>query len=434
MYGYGMASTEGTLTNNGTIILTNGGYGIMGESGESFNNKDATITITGTPIMQNSFGMSMQDGTSKYFGQIDVTGGSVDSKTYGISVNGGNGLNNGLNNMHSANAFGLFDEGDGEITNVAGGTINLYGNNSVGMQTTSGKAENFGTINIGVDNGTGAIVGGSGSTGMIAGDGATAINSGHINMNGNNAVGMTANGGTVINDKSGTITLNGGNGTIFTTTNDGTAINNGDIVINAEDYTLFSTTDSDEGNFQNNGNVTVGAGGSKVIIAGDGNNITNSGKIDLNGKDGFIIYTKGNGSVTNNGTLEIGEDSSNSHGIYMSETATGTVLNDLKGIINVKGTNSSGMTLASDTDTVSITNKGKINVDGTGSKGITSTKGGTVNNEGTITIADGSAAIEAAGGTVNNKAGASITTEKDSSADGINISSIANSVATVTND
>lgn len=434
MYGYGMASTEGTLTNNGTINLTNGGYGIMGESGESFNNKDATITITGTPNMQNSYGMSMQDGTAKNFGQIDVTGGSVDSKTYGISVNGGNGLNHGLINMHSDNAFGLFDEGDGEITNVAGGTINLYGNNSVGMQTTSGKAENFGTINIGVDNGTGAIVGGSGSTGMIAGDGATAINSGHINMNGNNAVGMTANGGTVINDKSGTITLNGGNGTIFTTTNDGTAINNGDIVINAEDYTLFSTTDSDEGNFQNNGNVTVGAGGSKVIIAGDGNNITNSGKIDLNGKDGFIIYTKGNGSVTNNGTLEIGEDSNNSHGIYMSETATGTVLNDLKGIINVKGTNSSGMTLASDTDTVSITNKGKINVDGTGSKGITSTKGGTVNNEGTITIADGSAAIEAAGGTVNNKAGASITTEKDSSADGINISSNANSGATVTND
>lgn len=434
MYGYGMASTEGTLTNNGTINLTNGGYGIMGESGESFNNKDATITITGTPNMQNSYGMSMQDGTAKNFGQIDVTGGSVNSKTYGISVNGGNGLNHGLINMHSDNAFGLFDEGDGEITNVAGGTINLYGNNSVGMQTTSGKAENFGTINIGVDNGTGAIVGGSGSTGMIAGDGATAINSGHINMNGNNAVGMTANGGTVINDKSGTITLNGGNGTIFTTTNDGTAINNGDIVINAEDYTLFSTTDSDEGNFQNNGNVTVGAGGSKVIIAGDGNNITNSGKIDLNGKDGFIIYTKGNGSVTNNGTLEIGEDSNNSHGIYMSETATGTVLNDLKGIINVKGTNSSGMTLASDTDTVSITNKGKINVDGTDSKGITSTKGGTVNNEGTITIADGSAAIEAAGGTVNNKAGASITTEKDSSADGINISSNANSGATVTND
>lgn len=434
MYGYGMASTEGTLTNNGTINLTNGGRGIMGESGESFNNKDATITITGTPNMQNSYGMSMQDGTAKNFGQIDVTGGSVNSETYGISVNGGNGLNHGLINMHSDNAFGLFDEGDGEITNVAGGTINLYGNNSVGMQTTSGKAENFGTINIGVDNGTGAIVGGSGSTGMIAGDGATAINSGHINMNGNNAVGMTANGGTVINDKSGTITLNGGNGTIFTTTNDGTAINNGDIVINAEDYTLFSTTDSDEGNFQNNGNVTVGAGGSKVIIAGDGNNITNSGKIDLNGKDGFIIYTKGNGSVTNNGTLEIGEDSNNSHGIYMSETATGTVLNDLKGIINVKGTNSSGMTLASDTDTVSITNKGKINVDGTGSKGITSTKGGTVNNEGTITIADGSAAIEAAGGTVNNKAGASITTEKDSSADGINISSNANSGATVTND
>lgn len=404
MYGYGMASTEGTLTNNGTINLTNGGYGIMGESGESFNNKDATITITGTPNMQNSYGMSMQDGTAKNFGQIDVTGGSVNSETYGISVNGGNGLNHGLINMHSDNAFGLFDEGDGEITNVAGGTINLYGNNSVGMQTTSGKAENFGTINIGVDNGTGAIVGGSGSTGMIAGDGATAINSGHINMNGNNAVGMTANGGTVINDKSGTITLNGGNGTIFTTTNDGTAINNGDIVINAEDYTLFSTTDSDEGNFQNNGNVTVGAGGSKVIIAGDGNNITNSGKIDLNGKDGFIIYTKGNGSVTNNGTIAL----NGSSGIGMMTEAEGTANNT--GTINVSGADSVGILADGGTATNS---SGTINVTGSSSFGMKATEGEAINNA-TINannnigmFADGGIVTNGSSGKINAGSGAS---------------------------
>ena len=404
MYGYGMASTEGTLTNNGTINLTNGGYGIMGESGESFNNKDATITITGTPNMQNSYGMSMQDGTAKNFGQIDVTGGSVNSETYGISVNGGNGLNHGLINMHSDNAFGLFDEGDGEITNVAGGTINLYGNNSVGMQTTSGKAENFGTINIGVDNGTGAIVGGSGRTGMIAGDGATAINSGHINMNGNNAVGMTANGGTVINDQSGTITLNGGNGTIFTTTNDGTAINNGDIVINAEDYTLFSTTDSDEGNFQNNGNVTVGAGGSKVIIAGDGNNITNSGKIDLNGKDGFIIYTKGNGSVTNNGTIAL----NGSSGIGMMTEAEGTANNT--GTINVSGADSVGILADGGTATHS---SGTINVTGSSSFGMKATEGEAINNA-TINannnigmFADGGIVTNGSSGKINAGSGAS---------------------------
>lgn len=362
MYGYGMASTEGTLTNNGTINLTNGGYGIMGESGESFNNKDATITITGTPNMQNSYGMSMQDGTAKNFGQIDVTGGSVNSETYGISVNGGNGLNHGLINMHSDNAFGLFDEGDGEITNVAGGTINLYGNNSVGMQTTSGKAENFGTINIGVDNGTGAIVGGSGSTGMIAGDGATAINSGHINMNGNNAVGMTANGGTVINDKSGTITLNGGNGTIFTTTNDGTAINNGDIVINAEDYTLFSTTDSDEGNFQNNGNVTVGAGGSKVIIAGA--NAVNSGTITVNSGKGMIAT---------------------------STTIDTTVTNASGGVITVNSNGGVGM--YADGSHARAINLGTINIKGTSSTsyGMKAVNGGSVENAGTINMAAGSA-------------------------------------------
>lgn len=460
--GTGIKSTSGSVTNQGSINISQGEDSVGISSGSNaVNDKDATIQITGanstgisveenaTAVNRGTITLTSTQNSKENYGMISAGGerAQIDNDGiinlngydyaaskevgYGMSIGDGRANNNNTININRMYGYGMAST-EGTLTN--NGTINLYGNNSVGMQTTSGKAENFGTINIGVDNGTGAIVGGSGSTGMIAGDGATAINSGHINMNGNNAVGMTANGGTVINDKSGTITLNGGNGTIFTTTNDGTAINNGDIVINAEDYTLFSTTDSDEGNFQNNGNVTVGAGGSKVIIAGDGNNITNSGKIDLNGKDGFIIYTKGNGSVTNNGTLEIGEDSSNSHGIYMSETATGTVLNDLKGIINVKGTNSSGMTLASDTDTVSITNKGKINVDGTGSKGITSTKGGTVNNEGTITIADGSAAIEAAGGTVNNKAGASITTEKDSSADGINISSNANSGATVTND
>lgn len=61
MYGYGMASTTGTLTNNGDITLTNGGYGIKGESGESFNSEGGTIIITGTPVLESSYGMAMED-------------------------------------------------------------------------------------------------------------------------------------------------------------------------------------------------------------------------------------------------------------------------------------------------------------------------------------------------------------------------------------
>lgn len=363
MYGYGMASTEGTLTNNGTINLTNGGYGIMGESGESFNNKDATITITGTPNMQNSYGMSMQDGTAKNFGQIDVTGGSVNSETYGISVNGGNGLNHGLINMHSDNAFGLFDEGDGEITNVAGGTINLYGNNSVGMQTTSGKAENFGTINIGVDNGTGAIVGGSGSTGMIAGDGATAINSGHINMNGNNAVGMTANGGIVTNGSTGKIIAGSGASYLMLAENGGTANNKGTLTFSGSGSALQAKGAT----VNNTGSITATGSGNGMAADGTssaGANAVNSGTITVNSGKGMIAT---------------------------STTIDTTVTNAADGVITVNSNGGVGM--YADGSHARAINLGTINIKGTSSTsyGMKAVNGGSVENAGTINMAAGSA-------------------------------------------
>lgn len=445
MYGYGMASTEGTLTNNGTINLTNGGYGIMGESGESFNNKDAKITITGTPNMQNSYGMSMQDGTAKNFGQIDVTGGSVDSKTYGISVNGGNGLNHGLINMHSDNAFGLFDEGDGEITNVAGGTINLYGNNSVGMQTTSGKAENFGTINIGVDNGTGAIVGGSGSTGMIAGDGATAINSGHINMNGNNAVGMTANGGTVNNEGTidlkaentvgiyvangsgsnlGTINL-GGTGAIGLQADGGTATNSGSLKVSGTDTVglyanggtvvnsgtiEFSSGDAavlvDDGIGRNNKTITVTSSNLEAMRADGGEAVNASGgTITLNSSanNSTAMYAT-RGKITNNGTIAL----NGSSGIGMITEAEGTANNT--GTINVSGADSVGILADGGTATNS---SGTINVTGSSSFGMKATEGEAINNA-TINannnigmFADGGIVTNGSSGKINAGSGAS---------------------------
>ena len=50
MYGYGMSSDSGMLTNNDTIDLSNGGYGIKSNTGSVFNSKGATITITNTII------------------------------------------------------------------------------------------------------------------------------------------------------------------------------------------------------------------------------------------------------------------------------------------------------------------------------------------------------------------------------------------------
>lgn len=389
MYGYGMASTEGTLTNNGTINLTNGGYGIMGESGESFNNKDATITITGTPNMQNSYGMSMQDGTAKNFGQIDVTGGSVNSETYGISVNGGNGLNHGLINMHSDNAFGLFDEGDGEITNVAGGTINLYGNNSVGMQTTSGKAENFGTINIGVDNGTGAIVGGSGSTGMIAGDGATAINSGHINMNGNNAVGMTANGGIGRNEK--TITVTSSNLEAMRA-DGGEAVNasGGTITLNssANNSTAMYAT---RGKITNNGTIALnGSSGIGMITEAEGT-ANNTGTINVSGADSVGILADGGTATNSSGTINV--TGSSSFGMKATE---GEAINNA----TINANNNIGM--FADGGIVTNGSSGKINAGSGASYLMLAENGGTANNKGTLTFSGSGSALQAKGATVNN--------------------------------
>lgn len=384
MYGYGMASTEGTLTNNGTINLTNGGRGIMGESGESFNNKDATITITGTPNMQNSYGMSMQDGTAKNFGQIDVTGGSVDSKTYGISVNGGNGLNHGLINMHSDNAFGLFDEGDGEITNVAGGTINLYGNNSVGMQTTSGKAENFGTINIGVDNGTGAIVGGSGSTGMIAGDGATAINSGHINMNGNNAVGMKATEGEAINNA--TINANNNIGMFA----DGGIVTNGSSgKINAGSGASYLMLAENGGTANNKGTLTFSGSGS--ALQAKGATVNNTGSITATGSGNGMAAdgtSSAGANAVNSGTITV---NSGKGMIATSTTIDTTVTNAAGGVITVNSNGGVGM--YADGSHARAINLGTINIKGTSSTsyGMKAVNGGSVENAGTINMAAGSA-------------------------------------------
>ena len=435
MYGYGMTSTDGTLNNNKDIDLNSGGYGLKSDTGEVFNNTGATIAITGTPTLNNSYGIAVETGTAKNFGTIDVTGNINNDATYGISVNGGNGINHSIINMNSNNAYGLYDGGnggDGVITNMAGATINLFGNNAYGMFTTGKKAENFGTINIGVDE-DGVVTGGTGSSGMVAKDGSQAFNSGIINMNGDGANAMFADGGTVTNTVNGDIIVNGGNGTIFKTSNGGTAINNGDIIINVDNYELFSTTDENGGNFQNTGNITVGSSSSKIIVAGDGTSISNAGDISLDGDSSYIVYASGTGNITNTGKLTLEKDSNNSYGIYMDDTATGEVINGNLGDIIVNGTNAAGMFIASTSSDAQITNKGDITVSGANSVGMGSSNGAIINNSGTITMNGGSAAISAKGGTVNNQSDAEIIVNSDSDADGIVITSDANA-ATVVNE
>ena len=439
MYGYGMSSDSGMLTNNDTIDLSNGGYGIKSNTGSVFNSKGATITITNTNTQASSYGIAVETGTAQNSGTINVSGNSenTNNSTYGIFVNGGNGINLGSINMYADNAYGLYDAAGGDITNNVKlgqiSEINLFGNKSVGMQTTSGTAQNFGTINVGVQDEDGVIHGGNESTAMVSGEGGHAYNTGIINLNGNDSIGMFTDGGSIQNTLNGVINVNGSGNTVFKTSNGGQAYNYGTIVINTDDYELFTTTDEDGGNFTNEGIITANSSSSQVITAGDGSTINNSGNINLNGNNSYVVYVKGTGSATNSGTITIDEGSNNSYGLYVDDTATGSAINNTNANIIVNGENSSGMYIASATSTEGITNKGKITVSGDGSIGMGSSANAKVTNSGTIDMQGGSAAIKASGGTITNSSSGNIITSETSGANGIAINAGTGS-ATVTND
>ncbi len=439
MYGYGMASDAGKVTNNAEIELTNGGYGIQSNTGSVFNSQGATITITGTPTQTSSYGIGVETGTAQNSGTINVSGNTEGTNyaVYGIYVNGGNGINNSIVNMYANNSYGLYDAAGGAITNTSAlgqiAEINLFGNNSVGMQTASGKAENFGTINVGVKGEDGTVQGGVDSTAMVAGEDGSAYNTGVINLNGEGATAMNTNGGTVQNTLNGTINVNADGTTVFKTSNGGTAINDGTIVVNANNYELFSSTDEDGGNFINNGGISADSSNSKVIVAGNGTSINNTGNIDLTGSNSYIMYIQGTGTASNSGTLTVGEGSNASYGLYMDSTATESVVNETRGNINVEGTNSAGMYIASANSTNGITNSGTITVSGDGSVGMGSSDSAPITNSGTINMQGGNSAINAAGGVITNTAAGNITAAEDSAANGISIVS-GSSAATITND
>ena len=439
MYGYGMSSDSGMLTNNDTIDLSNGGYGIKSNTGSVFNSQGATITITNTNTQASSYGIAVETGTAQNSGTINVSGNSenTNNSTYGIFVNGGNGINLGSINMYADNAYGLYDAAGGDITNNVKlgqiSEINLFGNKSVGMQTTSGTAQNFGTINVGVQDEDGVIHGGNESTAMASGEEGHAYNTGIINLNGNDSIGMFTDGGSIQNTLNGVINVNGSGNTVFKTSNGGQAYNYGTIVINTDDYELFTTTDEDGGNFTNEGIITANSSNSQVITAGDGSTINNSGNINLNGNNSYVVYVKGTGSATNSGTITIDEGSNNSYGLYIDDTATGSAINNTNANIIVNGENSSGMYIASATSTEGITNKGKITVSGDGSIGMGSSANAKVTNSGTIDMQGGSAAIKASGGTITNSSSGNIITSETSGANGIAINAGTGS-ATVTND
>ena len=244
------------LENGGNLSLTagslnvgNNSYGIVAIGNDTFtytNNAGVTATVgEGSTYFYSS------NPTTNFTNNIALN--TTNSGVYGISSTG-NVINNG-NFILGDKSVGILNTGSGTAKNMAAITV---GNSDVdnkdyaiGMATQSGTIENAasGTITVGND-----------GIGMFA-DGANsrAINRGTINLNGNNAMGMYLDN-KAQGENYGIIRANGSpEGAVgVVVQHNAKLINHGTIDINSKDgYALFKATG---GIVENRGTINLGGG------------------------------------------------------------------------------------------------------------------------------------------------------------------------------
>ena len=377
MYGWGMYTTAGTITNStGTITLNDGGTGMYGSgsTAQIINRNDITINVPNNNNQALSYGLYADGGASANNtagAEIRINSSSSISQmlsdAFGIYVNQGNGSNLGSIIINGSNSTGMAYAGTGtsdstndHITNMEGGRIDLTGSYNFGMTAAGGTAINAGIINVGVRDEDGTLTQSTNSIGMQT-TGGTVSNQEIINVNSADSVGLQsdAENGTIIN-----------NGTI----------NIADEATNS--YAILS----------NAGSATNGV----------------NGIINSNQSNTDLMKSTG-GALTNDGTLNINDGLSNVNAMHIQ--GANTITNSAGATINVgqtegaAGTNNVGMLV----DGGSVVNKGNINIytkDSFGIKLINNSEDDELVNEGTITVmegADGSVALYAQNGDIRNK-------------------------------
>jgi len=239
------------------------------------------ITNTGTAfdIGNNSFGFVNVGTGNKIVSSIANVGlGNKNVYVYsndttGFVINSTNITSTGQEN------YGIYSAG----TVINSGTIDLSsGPGSVAIYSIKGgTATNTGTINVGASDVANKLY----SIGMGAGykktDTGNVVNSGTINVNGKNSIGLYASGPGSTATNTATINLNANNTTGIYVTDGATAINNGTIATGA-------------GTYRN----VVG------VYLGEDSKLYNDGTININDRNGKGVYLKG-GTVVNYGNITV---------------------------------------------------------------------------------------------------------------------------------
>ena len=274
---------SGTLTSSSEINMGAGtnSYGIQGGTAVTINNS-GNINGSGTGII----GINVEQGNVTNNGAtIELTG----DNSVGINVGSGGADNSGTISVKANSGTIGMQTQSGTLNNLDGGTIDVVGTGSRGMYASgSGSLSNRGTIN----------ASGEGTIGMLS-NGGNVGNHASLTVSGINAVGMSGVGGTLTNGESGIIDVDGSNAIGMQITGGGQAVNNGSLTVQGQ-FGMYAAGGS---TITNSGTITL-ENGTAAMRAVDTSWAYNNGTIILvDGGEWGICDTPGHCVTNSNGQV-----------------------------------------------------------------------------------------------------------------------------------
>ena len=342
---YYKKGTSSNEVNHNTDLTTTAGNDLLAlyaDSGVKLNNNNSIVIDTG------------KNNVGSY-----VTGGSIFNNKGSINLGTATGTN-------LINAIGIY-VADGEATNTAGKTIEIYDRNNVGGSSLSvgmlAKAnagatatiKNAGNINV-----TGEAVG------MNVDDNSTGINSGNITAKENNnlkAIGAHVNGANAKFTNSGTISADNIALALKSTT--ATKITNSGTLKLTKTGAVGVYADDSIVDFNIAPTVATGADGTVALYA-TGNTKIKSQITSVTGKSHIGVYAEGNAEFQSGSKVIVGNGIGNDYGIgiYTKAGYNKAITSN----IDLNGAETIGLYLGNDT---------------------VSSTGSTVNHTGTINVGSG---------------------------------------------
>ena len=310
------------IENKGKIKVNKDGIGIYSKGG-NVNLSSGSIDLEDGTKSEGTTGVILK-GSSQVFTKNNVAKINLKNHTYGIvDIGEGNTINsNGSSSILGNNSTYIYSK---DSTGVV--------NNSTNIDSNGNTGENFGIYSNGTVNNSGRInlIKGYGNVAIYS-YGGTSTNSGEINVADSDVakklynMGMVAGyteghspvtetistiipkyTGSIVN--TGNINVNGKNGIgMYATGNGSSATNTGNIVLNADGAIGIY---ADEGAVVNNsGTIKTGKNDLQRVhglILGVGATLNNTGTININSVGGVGVRLKG-GTIANYGTIIVDGD------------------------------------------------------------------------------------------------------------------------------